>query len=371
MSSASPSDALTAPAAEPRGPGRRVLAFLFSLVWITPLVACIGTVLVPHSAILLLIPPAAWFASDLGRKAWLRFVTLTGTLFGGLFGHALEGFEGAIWGSLIGLTAGFIAAWYSLWLLRKIPDRWGSVTGWWLLGIAFTLIPLLLGIRLLAGRFDDDDSPFIILAIGYGIFHSYRKGWPAAPFIPEHLLPAITGWLRFWTGPRALPWVAAFIISSITAGPAGSHYDVIGNSTLSISTHPLTYIWPSAIALASIASYLLSRKLPPNPLHTLLCAIVLLIAAINLTGDLRYHVSITSHHLDIRSGLWKSVRLSREDLATIQMETFRARRVSSTFPILITRSGKRHSLRGVPNTHLIGPHLAEHWKTPILPPPPR
>ncbi len=356
------------PPPEPDGPGRRVLAFLFWLVWLTPLFLCLEFQL-SFPWLLLLLLPAAWFASGLRRREWLRWVTVTGLLLGGLFGRAMEGWEGAIWGALIGLVAGFAVAWYSLWLLRIIPDRWGSVLGWSLLGIAFALVPLLLAIRLLVGRFDDDDSPFILLAIGYGVFHAKGKGWWRDPFVPERVRPVLVSWLRFWTGPRALPWVVAFFVAGLVAGPAGSSFTPVAEGgNLSIVLQPISYVWPVCFVLAAAASWVASRKAPLNPFHRILCAVVLSGGLLVIVGCLRHHAEITPERLHLRHGLWGSVRLSREDLASIEIKTFRARRVSGSYAVLIDRFGKRYSLRRAPRRHEILGHLTASWGVPALPP---
>lgn len=293
------------------------------------------------------------------------FRILTGVFLGAFFGRAMEGWEGAVWGALIGFVAGTFAAWFSLWLFRRIPDRWGSVVGWSLLGIAFTLIPLLLAIRLLAGRFDDDDSPFILLAIGYGVFQAKGKGWWRDPFILERVRPAVVSRLRFWAGRCVLPWVIAFLVAGIAAGPAGAHFTATAEGgDLSIALRPSSYVWPICFALAAAASWVASRKESPNPLHRILCAVVLVGCLVAISGYLRHRAEITPEHLDLRHGLWRSARLLREDLDSIQIESFRGRRVSGTYAVLVDRSGKRHSLRGVPFHHDIRDHLAEQWEVP-------
>ncbi len=354
------------PPPEPEGPGRRVLAFLFCLAWLTPLFLCLEFWLA-FPWLLLLLLPAVWFASGLRRKAWLRFVIATGTLLGSLFGRAMEGWEGAVWGALIGLVGGFLVAWYSLWLLRRIPDRWGSLVGWSLLGVAFTLLPLLFAIRMSAGRFDDDDSPFVILAVAYGLFHAKAKGWWRFPFVAEQVRPVVVSWFRFWTGRGVLPWVVAFLVAGIVAGPAGSHFTTsAGEGRLSIVLDRISYLWPGLFVLAAAASWVCSRKDPPNPLHRVLCAFVFWAGLAVIVSHLRHHAEITPEHLHLRHGLWRSVSVSREDVATLETGTYRGRRTSGTFPILVTRSGKRHSLRS-PYDHVLRDHLVEHWGLPVLP----
>lgn len=313
--------------------------------------------------ILLLIPIIAFFASGFERKAWLTFFIITGTASGAIYGHIMEGGEGAVWGSLIGIVSGFILGWYTLWFLRKIPDRWGLIAGWSLLGIAFTLIPLLLAIRLFAGKIDDDESAIIILAIFYGVFHPFRKEWWPLPFNRANVLKALKGWLRFWFSPRIGPWVAAFLICGLTTGAMGPSFESIQGSSLTVRLLPRSWVWPCGLILAAIVSIIACRSRGKSLLR-FFSIIVILLCSIHMISLARHRAEISPDRLHLRFGLWKSIALPRAELASIDTGVIRGRRILSSYPILVTRSGKRHSLRGLPLDHLVRTWLEKEWNVP-------
>lgn len=349
--------------------GRRVFAFLIALAAVGPFFVSFAMAVLPSTAVLACAFPAAWFLSAFDGKRWIGLIMLAGLLGGGLIGLQLEDMVGAVVGCLTGLAAGAAVGWGSLLLLKRVPDKWGVITGWSLLGITFTLLPLLGGIKLLAGKIDDDESAFILLAIAYGVLHGARKGWWDGPFTARAAWGAVRDWLRFWMGARAFPWVAAFLIASLSAGPAGEHYIVEQGENLSVLLQPVSYIWPGALTLAALASLAAGKvgRSIANPLHVLLCCGVLLISGNMLIRCARHHTRVTPSHLEVRGGLWKSIHLSRAEAERVRVDPLRGRRVSSSFPVIITKDGKEHSLRGIPHSHLIESYLVEHWQLPHSP----
>ncbi|WAC18510.1 hypothetical protein OVA24_14845 [Luteolibacter sp. SL250] len=353
--------------------GRRMFAFLFALIAVAPFVTSLAVSVLPSTAVLVCAFPTAWFLSRHDGKRWIISITVAGLLGGGLLGHLLEDMEGIVVGSLIGLVSGAVVGWGTLRLLKILPDKWGVLTGWSLLGIAFTLVPLLAGIRLLTGKIDDDESPFILLAIAYGVLHGARKGWWEHPLSWQRVWDAVMDWLRFWSGWRAFPWVAAFLIAYLTAGPVGEHYSVEEGENLSIRLLAVSYVWPVLLSVAALVSLAASSKGRNfrNPLHVLLCGVVLVLSAHSMIRCARHHVFVSPTHLEVRGGLWKSIHLSRADATEVREEPLRGRRVSSSFPVIITRDGKEHSLRDIPDSHLIESYLVERWKLPHSPLGPR
>ncbi|MBX3739813.1 MAG: hypothetical protein KF712_02390 [Akkermansiaceae bacterium] len=344
--------------------GRRMFAFLFALVAVALFFTSFAVSVLPSTAVLACAFPAAWFLSRHDGRTWILSMTVAGALGGGLLGYLLEDAEGAAVGSLVGVASGWIYGWGTLRLLKILPDKWGVLTGWSLLGIAFTLIPLLAGIRLLTGKIDDDESPFIVLAITYGVLHGARKGWWEHPLSWRSIWNAVKNWLRFWTGWRAFPWVAAFLIAYLTVGPGGEHYSVEEGENLSIQLMPVSYVWPGLFSVAALASLAAARKGRDfrNPLHVLLCGVVLVLSAHAMIRCARHHVLVTPTRLEVRGGLWKSIDVSRADATEVREEPLRGRRVSSSFPVIITRDGKEHSLRDIPDSHLIEAYLVERWQ---------
>ncbi|RYD27509.1 MAG: hypothetical protein EOP87_21070, partial [Verrucomicrobiaceae bacterium] len=315
--------------------GRRLFAFLFALISVAPFFTSLAVGVLPSTAVLACAFPAAWFLSRQDGRTWILSITIAGMLGGALLGYLLEDMEGAFAGSGIGLVSGAAVGWGTLRLLEILPDKWGVLAGWSMLGIAFTLIPLLAGIRLLAGKIDDDESAFILLAISYGVLHAARKGWWEHPLSWRRVRDAVTDWLRFWSGWRASPWVAAFGIAYLTAGPAGEHYSVEQGENLSIHLMPVSYVWPGLLSLAALASLAAAGKGREfrNPLHVLLCGVVLVLSAHALIRCARHHVSVTPAQLEVRGGLWKSIRVSRTDATGVREDPLRGRRVSGSFPV--------------------------------------
>jgi hypothetical protein len=354
--------------------GRRMFAFLFALIAVAPFFASLAVGVLPYTAVLVCVFPAAWFLSRHDGKRWIISIAVAGALGGGLMGYLLEGMEGAVVGSLIGLVSGAIVGWGTLRLLRILPDKWGVLTGWSLLGIAFTLIPLLTGIRLMTGRIDDDESAFILLAMAYGVLHGARKGWWEHPLSWQRVWDAVKDWLRFWSGWRAFPWVAAFLIAYLIAGPSGEHYSSVEQGeNLSIHLLPVSYAWPMLLSFAALASQAAAKKGRDfrNPLHVLLCGVVLVFSANAIIRCARQHVFVSPTHLEVRAGLWKSIHVSRADATAVREDPLRGRRVSSSFPVILTKDGKEHSLRGIPDSHLIETYLVERWQLPHSPLRPR
>jgi hypothetical protein len=341
-----------------------MFAFLFALISVAPFFASLAAGVLPYTAVLTCAFPAAWFLSRYDGKRWVISITITGALGGGLIGYLLEGMEGAVAGSLIGLVSGAIVGWGALRLLKILPDKWGVLIGWSLLDISFTLIPLLTGIRLMTGKIDDDDTPFILLAMAYGLLHSARIGWWEHPLSWRRVWDAVKDWLRFWYGWRAFPWVAAFLIAYLTAGPSGEHYSVEKGENLSIHLMPVSYAWPVLLSLAALASLAAARAGRDfwNPLHVLFCGVVLMLCAIAIIRCARHHVFVSPTHLEVRGGLWKSIQVSREDATGVREDPLRGRRVSSSFPVILTKDGKEHSLRDIRDSHLIETYLVQRWQ---------
>src|SRR5690606_4329728 len=100
--------------------------------------------------------------------------------------------------------------------------------------------------------------------------------------------------------------------------------------------------------------------------YFIICAAVMTLVSAQLIGMARFHVRVDDRALEIRYGLFKSVRLERGELVRIDTEIARGRRYVVPYPVLVTRGDDRHSLRGLPQSHAVERYLQETWSVPVL-----
>lgn len=311
------------------------------------------------------------FGALRGSRAWKILGMTSGVIFGCLFGFAMEGAEGAFWGGLAGLVAGFAYGLYAPWIADQFPARWGMKSAWACLGILFYLIPALAAIRLFFGKFDGDDIPFVLVAAFLGIRHATKRGWwEAGELRPDDVRAAVGSYLRRWLDPRMLVWALAFVVPGFAVGGCQNLYLELPGETFHIVLDPSSWWWPLCLLAASLVGALLSLRKRGlcNRAYMAVCTLVAISCAFTLAGHLRFHTSITDERLGIRRGLFQKLDVARPELARMETEVERGRRHVIPFTILVTSDGKRHSLRRHPHSAAIRDELRDRWGVAVLPP---
>lgn len=326
-----------------------------------------------EAVFLLLLPTGPWmgwrFGALRGDKRWKRFGMIAGLLTGAGFGHVMEGTEGAVWGGLAGLVVGFCAGLYAPWIANVLPARWGVVGAWSALGIAMVIVPLLIGLKLFFGRLDDDDSAFVLMAACGGVLLAARRGWWENGTIRRtEVMGALKRYGRFWQDRRVWPWTLAFLIPGLATGGFHAIHELSDGPALEVKLLAESWLWPSCLWLAAVRGLAVSRKRRsvPNGAYFLACLAVLVLVSIQLAGMARFRVRVDADSLEIRRGLFPSVRLERGELMRIDTEIARGRRHVVPYPVLVTRENRRHHLRGLPMSHAVETYLRETWRVQVL-----
>ena len=301
-----------------------------------------------------------------GSRAWKLWSMGAFVIFGGLMGFVMEGAEGAFWGALCGLPVGFGYGLYAPWIAWRLPSRWGVISAWCGLGILFHLVPLLAAIRLFFGKFDGDDLPFVGVAVFLGVHQAARLGWwQSGELAPSEVKSVLRKHLRAWLDPRAAVIALAFLVPGFATGGCQNLYQAHPGETFRIVLDPSSWWWPVAWIIATPLGLLLAwRKTGfANSAYRLFCLASGMLAAVTLSGHLRFHAVITPETLEIRTGIWRSIEISRQEFSHVETEVSRGKRHVIPYPVLITRDGKRHSLKGLAHASEVASHLQRHWET--------
>ncbi len=183
--------------------GNRFIAGLFGLPCLTLPLALINANIPSHHGSLFFISDLGlllslfggfalgWHLGAIrGDRRWKLLGTTSFVVSGAAYGLSMEGAEGALWGSLIGVIPGFFYGLYAPWIAWIIPSRSGAIAAWSILGILLFVVPVLTTLRLYDGKFDGDQIPYVVVAAVFGIRHASRRGWwrsgeilPAAVFL--------------------------------------------------------------------------------------------------------------------------------------------------------------------------------------------
>ncbi len=319
--------------------------------------------------VFLLLPLACvWMALGLGKKGWVRYGMVLGILAGAGFGHAMEGWEGALVGGLAGWMAGFAAGWYMPWIARTLPDRWGVVLAWSFTAGAMALIPLLLAIKLMWSRLDDDDFAFGATAVFLGVYCAANRGWWDAGTVRwADFARRWKVYFRKWLDPRVLPWVLAFVLCGLTVGGMREQYDVVSGESLSVALRPVSYAWPAALMAAALMGTPAAwrRRSAANGAYLLGCAVVACLLGVSMVTMARHRLEADAAGLSVRMGLFGGVDLARGQLAQVDTKVVRVRRGTRSWPVLVTTGGKRHSLRSLRMAYELRGWLGDKWGVPV------
>ncbi len=319
--------------------------------------------------VFLLLPPAcALLALGMGRKAWQRYGMVLGILAGVAFGHAMEGWEGALVGGLAGWVVGFAAGRHMPWIARTLPDRWGVVLAWSFTAGAMGLIPLLLAIKLMWSRLDDDDFAFGAVAVFLGVFCAANRGWWEAGTV--RWADFARRWKVYfgkWLDPRVLPWLLAFVFCGLTVGGMREQYDVVSGESLSVVLKPVSYAWPASLMAAALIGIAAARRRrsAANGAYLLGCLLAACVMGVSLVAMARHRLEADAAGLSVRMGLFGKADLAREELARVDIKVVKVRRGTRSWPVLVTAGGKRHSLRNLRMAYELRDWLGEEWGVPV------
>ncbi len=278
-------------------------------------------------------------------KRRLATTAILGGAVGWFIGLAIDRIGGAILTAPIAGLAALIIAWIIDLLVPRVPSLWRLRSIWSAWASLIAIIVLAALIRLVIGRVDDDDLAFFALACLGAIVWARQAGWMIDGDLSSwNFLARARGVLRIAAHPRLLPFVIAIIAAGIIAGPFMSHLDVQENEAgMTITTDPISHVWPGAIMLAALAALATTIR-TPAPTFRKAMALLMAVCLYLIIDQAVLSARFTDQEVVMRSWLLSSARFERGSVVKITYARRTGRRSVSYDPVIHLADGSQVTL---------------------------